>query len=267
MTTLGNVRYPSELRTLVLTILISGLIVLFFSPFTMGGVLLVVVLGVVVNAFSIFTSVGRIKRSAAPIERYPEIVQLAEQCRSRLGVTEEIEVYVANGPTVNAYAVGLIKPFAVVIYTGLIEVMDRDELAFVIGHEMGHVKWGHTRILGLIGQLGVQTYGVPVLGYFLRYIFLAWMRVGEYTADRAGLVACGRLDKALSTQLKLSFGPGKARQVDLQSVVAHWRQHDVALADQLGDVLSTHPGLEARLDKLVDFEGSEEYPRLVGRQG
>ncbi len=256
MNTPRKLRYPTEHATLALTLAISGFVVLAFSSFTLGGILLLVIIGFAVNAFSIFSSVNRIKRAAAPVSRLPEVEQVVMECKAKLGIDEEIEVFVANASTINAYAIGLTRPYAIVLYTGLIQTMDRDELAFVIGHEMGHVKLRHTRILGIIGQLGMQTYGVPILGMLLRYIFLVWMRVGEYSADRAGLVACGRLDKALSTQLKLSLGPRKARGIDIRSIVAHWTENDVSVSSQLGDVLSTHPGLDARLDKLVDFARS-----------
>ena len=45
-------------------------------------------------------------------------------------------------------------------------------------------------------------------------------------------------------------------RIDIRSIVAHWTENDVSVSSQLGDVLSTHPGLDARLDKLVDFARS-----------
>ena len=256
-------RYPSELATLAATLAITTALVIALSSFTVGGVAIVVALGFVFNLGMVLLGLWRIKRDAVPVAQVPEVAAIVEQCRTRLAITDPIDVYVAKRPVVNAYAIGLKAPYAIVLYTGLIEALDRDELAYVIGHEMGHIQYRHTTILALTGQLGIQTFGVPVLGYFIRYIFLFWMRVSEYTADRAGLVACGRLDKALSTQLKLMVGTTRAANMDVRSIIRHWRDHDVGVAKQLSDVLSTHPGSDARMDKMVDFAHSGAFPELA----
>jgi predicted Zn-dependent protease len=42
-------------------------------------------------------------------------------------------------------------------------------------------------------------------------------------------------------------------KVGLQTVIKHWKTHDVGAVAQLLDVLSTHPSVPARLDEMVDF--------------
>jgi Zn-dependent protease with chaperone function len=257
-------RYPGELRTLVLTLITAAVLVTLFAPLTAGGVLLVVVVGLGLNWAAAAASVARVKRTAVPVERSPELARVVEECRLNLDFQDELNVYVVQSDRVNAYATGFLPPYTIVLYSGLVEAMDRDELAFVIGHEMGHCRFRHTSLLALIGQLGQQTFGLRGLGVVIRLVFLAWMRVGEYTADRAGLLACGgKLDKAVSTQLKLVVGPARRRAFDVPTIVAHWREHDVAATAQLADALSTHPGMEARLDKLVDFAHSTHFAQLA----
>jgi Zn-dependent protease with chaperone function len=255
-------RYPTEMAILALTLGVTALLVVVFSTLTAGGLAIVVALGFLLNLAMVLRSVRRVKRSALPAHRFPEVRRIVETCRQRLDVRESIQVYVVDRPVVNAYAIGVRTPYTVVLYTGLLQALDRDELTFVVGHEIGHIKLRHTSILALIGQLGTQTYGMRWVGLLLRYIFLVWMRVGEHSADRAGLVACGSLHKALRTQLKLSLGPSAANRVDVDGVIRHWADHDVGLATQLGDMLRTHPGLEARMDKLVDFARSGAVPEL-----
>jgi Zn-dependent protease with chaperone function len=238
-------------------------VIALFTPFTFGALLLLVLLGVGMNFLAVVRRVGAVRRGATRIERLPDVAQIVSSCRQRLDVTDEIEVYVTSSPVLNAYAVGFAPPYVVVLHSALLEELDRVELAYVVGHELAHVKYKHTTVLGLIGQLGTQSYGVPILSLLLRAVFLSWMRVTERTADRAGLIACGRLDKALSTQLKLSVGHERARRVDVGALIRHYREHDVELAQQLGDVLSTHPRMEARIDAMVDFAITNARPGFL----
>jgi Zn-dependent protease with chaperone function len=256
----STARHPKELGTLLVTIAVAAAVLLLFTPFTLGGLLLVVLLGVGMNYLAVRRRVAAVRAGATPVERLPEVMQLVTTCRQRLDVTDAVEVYVTADPVLNAYAVGFSAPYVVVLHSALLEQLDRDELAYVIGHELAHVKFKHTTLLGLIGQLGTQTYGSPLLSLLLRGIFLSWMRVTELTADRAGLIACGRLDKALATQLVLAVGLERARLVDVGEVIRYYREHDVDLAQQLGDVLSTHPRMEARLDAIVDYAFANERP-------
>lgn len=259
---LRKVRYPTEIATLAATLAVSTILIIVLSSFTVGAVAIIVALGFVFTYGMVAWRTFRLKRSALRSEQVPDVHHVVQQCRERLGTREAIDVYIVDAPVLNAYAVGFRAPQSIVIYTGLIRALDRDELAYVIGHEMGHVLFRHTTIHALTGQLGLHTFGIPVLGYFLRYIFYFWMRVSEFSADRAGLIACGRLDKALSTQLKLSLGPQRGSQVDMAPIIEHFRNHDVSVTAQLHDVVSTHPGTDTRMDKMVDFAFSGEVSDL-----
>src|ERR1700735_3000371 len=53
------------------------------------------------------------------------------------------ELYVTQTPMVNAMALGTSKPF-IVLNSGIVELMDPEEIRFVIGHELGHVLSGHS---------------------------------------------------------------------------------------------------------------------------
>ena len=52
------------------------------------------------------------------------------------------EIYVQQDPQVQAMAIGFDDPF-IVVTTGLLDLLDEEELRFVIGHETAHILSGH----------------------------------------------------------------------------------------------------------------------------
>jgi Zn-dependent protease with chaperone function len=92
--------------------------------------------------------------------------------------------------------------------------------------------------------------------------FLWWNRACERSADRAGLLACGRVDKAVSALVKLALGgepySPAAYQAALRTVEA---EDDHALAS-LGEMLSSHPMTVRRIERLRRYAETTEYRRL-----
>jgi Zn-dependent protease with chaperone function len=150
----------------------------------------------------------------------------------------------------------------VVLYAGIFTIMDEDELRFIIGHELGHVRLGHTWLNSLVGGMaGIPSpYGAAVLLYFA---FRWWNRACEYSADRAGLLACGKPEKAASALIKLEIGPsGMGTVQDWQQALRRIEAQDDHLENNLLEMLSTHPMTIRRLDALRQYAASPEYQRL-----
>jgi heat shock protein HtpX len=63
-------------------------------------------------------------------------------------------VYVIQDPSPNAFATGTSpKRAAITATTGLLEIMDRDEVEGVIGHEMSHIKNYDVRLILIVSTL------------------------------------------------------------------------------------------------------------------
>lgn len=125
----------------------------------------------------------------------------------------EPEMYVTLDPVPNAFTYGHTKPF-ITLTSGLIDTMSDEELFFVIGHEVGHIKAGHVlygtiarNIAAVIELLGQATLGIgALLGQGLIYALLEWYRAAELTSDRAALLCVQDLDAAHGTFMKLAGG-------------------------------------------------------------
>ena len=190
----------------------------------------------------------------------PDLFNLARTCVARLQ-PGPVEIYVAPQHDLNAYTFGLSGPKVVVLYSALLQNMDADEIRFILGHELGHVSLGHTWLNTLLGGMA----GIPApfgAAFLLTAAFLWWNRACEYSADRAGLLACGLPSKAISALVKLAAGPGPHSATQLSQVMQMIEAQDDDVSNLLGETLSTHPMFVRRIHELRKYMGGKEYQRL-----
>jgi Zn-dependent protease with chaperone function len=205
--------------------------------------------------------------------QFPQINDMVRDGAYVLDLPEIPEVFVTQNPLVNAMALGSDKPF-VVINTGLIDLLDAEELRTVVGHELGHVLSGHavyrTMLFHLI-NLAARIAWVP-LGYIgLRGIIWAleeWYRKSELSCDRAGLLAAQDPDAARRVLMKLAGG---ARLSELNSDAFLEQAHDYDAVPDVRDGLlkilqlqgNTHPFAVVRFAELTRWIDSGEYERIL----
>lgn len=255
-------RYPSEQLILGVTILlVLGVIALTATATVCASVIFI--LAFVALAYQMGLSHHRqLVRAARRVEpqSMPALAELARSSIERLQ-PGEVEVYVLPSRDMNAYTFGLSSPKVVVLYAALLKVMDADEMQFILGHELGHVALGHTWLNSLVGGLA----GVPSpfsAAALLALAFLWWNRACEYSADRAGLLACGKPEKAVSALVKLAAGPGALDRGALEAAYRKIDAEDDTFLGGLNEALGTHPMLIRRIGQLRAYAASPQYRRL-----
>lgn len=186
---------------------------------------------------------------------------LVQAGAARLG-PGPVEVYVVPSRVLNAYTFGLSSPKVVVLEGALLQVLDADELAFVISHELGHVRLGHTWLNSLVGGLsGIPS---PAVAFgLLQLAFLWWNRACEYSADRAGLLATGKPDKAVSALVKIAAQGSARNPADVQRALQAVEAQGSDWVNQFGEALATHPLMARRIAELRKYAASQEYRQLV----
>jgi Zn-dependent protease with chaperone function len=256
-----NYRYPSERWLLLITLLIIGAALLFSRALSLQGLAIFFVVGTVINYFLIRSYIEGLKRDAIQVSdtQFPELKALLDECRRHVDIPPDTRLFVSYSPYMNAFAIGLGRPYSIMLFSALVDHLDADELKYVISHEMGHIKFGHTIWLTLIGQLGRQTYGLPLIGSVYRFFFLLWRRAAELTADRAGLVGCGHLDKAVSSMVKFGAGPWLARWVDSKALAKQARQSNGNFFAAFSETWASHPLMTTRIRRLINFATSERF--------
>jgi Zn-dependent protease with chaperone function len=258
-------RYPGEQLILLATlVLVVGVIALTAAATVCASVLFI--LAFIAMSFSFTRSHHqRLMRSARQVTPpiAPEMDKIVQQGIARLQ-PGKVQVYIAPSNELNAYTFGLDTPKVVVLYSALLQVMDQDELSFILGHELGHVALGHTWLNSLVGGIA----GIPSsfsAGILMTMAFLWWNRACEYSADRAGLLACGKPEKAVSALVKLAAGPQADTQMELAQAYRQIDAEDDTLLGSLNEALATHPMLIRRIQQIRKYAGSADYDRLLRR--
>ena len=258
-------RLPNEFWILALTLLLIALVIGVSAAATLC-VSVIFVGAALIMAYTASQSHHRqLMQHAWPVTRdkMPEMASLAQHGVNLLQ-PGSVEVFVAPSQQLNAYTFGLSDPKVVVLYSGLFQVMDGGELLFIFGHELGHVALGHTWLNSLVGGLA----GIPstsFLSVVLSMAFLSWNRTCELSADRAGLLACGSLEKSVTALIKLVAGPKALTQAGLRQAYQAIDAQDDTLAGELSETLSSHPLLIHRIEALRRYAGTAEYHNLQAK--
>lgn len=260
---MASYRYPNERLVLWLTLFLVLAVIAVTAVATLCGSVLFVLAMLVFAYFLNRSHHNRLISSAHPVtpQSDPQLSNLVQDCAQRLKA-RSFRTFIAPGKALNAYTFGLSQPQVVVVYAGVVRMMDADELRFIIGHELGHVRLGHTWLNSLLGGMA----GIPspyLAAVLLHFVFRWWNRLCEYSADRAGLLACGKLEKAASALIKLEGGASAALTAEgWQRAIRRIEAEDDHLDSNLREMLSTHPMTIRRLETLQAFAKSRKYQRL-----
>ncbi|WP_067491374.1 M48 family metallopeptidase [Actinomadura hibisca] len=183
------------------------------------------------------------------------------------------EVYIKQDPQPNAMALGSDNPF-IVVNTGLLDLLDDEELRFVIAHEVGHILSGHAvyqTMMQILLSLGSRLAWLPLGNLGIAAIIIGlkeWFRKAELSADRAGLLAGQDLDAAKRTMMKLAGG-SRLHEMSTEAFLEQAREYDAAgdvrdgLLKFLNLLPQTHPFAVMRFAEIDRWATGGEYERIM----
>lgn len=205
--------------------------------------------------------------------QFPVLHRLLGEVAATLDAASQPEVYVAASPAPNAITIGMDRPL-IIVSSGLVDLLDEEELRFVLGHEMGHVMSGHavyqTLLQRLIHLSGVLT-TIPLGGLGFRAILaglMEWSRKSELSADRAGLLATQDPAAAFRVHMKLASG-GHLEHLDTTSFFAQAAEYEASgtLRDSVLKLLlveaQSHPFAVVRAGELRRWIEGGDYTRVL----
>ena len=266
-------------------ILLAGLTGLFMAVGYLigggGGALIALIIAAATNLFSYWNADKLVlsMHDAQEVDERsaPELVAIVRELAQRAGLPMP-RVYLMDSPQPNAFATGRNpQNAAVCATTGLLNTLNRDEIAGVIGHELGHVRNHDTltmtitaTIAGAISMLaqfgmffrgGNRDSGLGIVGSVLMLILaplaamivqMAISRTREYAADNLGARISGRPDALASALVKISR---VAEAVPNDTAETHPVTAPLFIVNPLSgrgmdNLFSTHPSTENRVAAL-----------------
>ena len=255
-------RYPYEYLILAATFIVVLLVIAFTAAATVCTSAIFVPAVVI---FGYFASRSKHQSLLAESQQVtpqasPEMTTLLQENYARLQV-EPVNVFIVRSNQLNAYTFGMDSPKAIVLYSSLFKIMDRDEIQFILGHEMGHVKLGHTWLNTLVGGMAGIPSGLGAAA-IMELAFRWWNRACEYSADRAGVLACGKPSKAISALIKLEAGPAAQTQTGMQAAIQHIQTEDDDIMHNLEELMASHPMMAKRVEQIRQFASSQDYRQM-----
>lgn len=212
----------------------------------------------------------------------PELYRTVEKL-SQKALLPMPRVYIIENPTPNAFATGR-NPnnAAVAVTTGILGILNRDELEGVISHELAHVKNRDILISTIAATLvGTITFISRMAGYAAMFggrssdreegnpigdllllilapiaamlIQLAISRSREYMADAGGAEISGKPLALASALNKLSLTNERLPMRNADNSSAHMFIVNPLSGKSFAKLFSTHPPVEERISRLQEI--------------
>jgi heat shock protein HtpX len=281
--------------------LLAGLTALFMAVGFLiggaGGAMIAFLIAAAMNLVSYWNADKLVLslHAAHPVDERsaPELVALVRELTQRANLPMP-QVYVMESAQPNAFATGRNpRHAAVAVSTGLLNMLNRDEIAGVIAHELSHISNRDTLTMtitatiagaiSMLAQFGLffgggarANNGAGIIGTLVMVILaplaamivqMAISRTREYAADELGARISGRPDALASALAKISSAAHMIENetAERAPATAHLFIVNPLSGQRMDNLFSTHPSTENRIAALQRL--AQEMGRGVAQSG
>jgi heat shock protein HtpX len=224
-------------------------------------------------------------------DQYPRLHDVIERIVARNSLPKP-KIAVINTKMPNAFATGKGKRSSVVaVTTGLLDLLDTEELEGVLAHELTHIRNRDVLILTLASLFSTVAWYLMQFGFYsgmgygygygsrdrnnagglvivVIVAMLTWVvsfliiraisRYREFAADRGSAQMTGKPAKLANALMKISGNMQRMPTKDLRQVegLNAFFIIPAASGSTIVNLFSTHPPVEKRIQKLMEMEAS-----------
>ncbi len=250
-----------------------------------GGAVIALVIAFAMNIFTYWNAdkiVLRMhKAQEVDARSHPEFHGMVRDLAHRAGLPMP-KVYIVDQAQPNAFATGRNpQNAAVAATTGLLAMLNREEVEAVMAHELGHVRNRDTLIMTMVATIAGAVSMLANFGLFFRdrnagiaglaavliapfaamIVQMAISRTREYGADRAAAEFTGNPMALASALAKISGKAQTIRNPVVERNPATAQLYIVPTA--MREMFSTHPATEKRIAALQDMAGTGGHGRAI----
>lgn len=205
--------------------------------------------------------------------QFPHLHAMLRDACDILDLEKVPPMYVNQDPQPNAMCIGLDEP-VIVVTTGLVELLDEEEMRAVVGHEVGHALSGHSvyrTILLFLTTLALKVAWIPLGNVAIMAIVTAlreWFRKSELSADRAGLLVGQDLRASMRGLMKLAGG-NHLHEMNVDEFLKQAEEYEAGgdLRDSVLKILNmlprSHPFTTVRAAELNRWAASRDHQRIM----
>jgi heat shock protein HtpX len=224
-------------------------------------------------------------------QQAPQLHDMVGRLAAITGIPKP-KVAIIDSPVPNAMATGRNPSNSLVAVTsGILQMLDPEEMEAVLAHEMSHVIHRDMRVMamasffatvasfivqsglwgGMSGGYGnsrddrdrgnsfIFIFVISIVVWAVSFVLIRTLsRYREYSADRGSAIITGQPSKLASALVKISSRIQRIPDQDLRQVEAgNTLMIFPALSrGSVSEIFSTHPSLEHRLAKLQEMEAN-----------
>lgn len=193
------------------------------------------------------------------------IEELFGRVKSSLGMGDcpvELFVVESNSSNAKSNAGGQSSyPPYICLNSALIKSLKEPEIAFILGHELGHLILKHDEFKEAIKLLYKDLDKLPP---HLKTQYDCWHKLAEMSADRVGLLASGDIEAALRSMIMTISGmDDNLLTLSLEQII----KYAITMVEEIKQLKifteCSHPAMPLRILALKAFYDSNLYNSLI----
>ncbi len=183
-----------------------------------------------------------------------DLFSLCQEVKAKLNFEDDIDFYVSSDTSINANTIlseieG--KPHMIEFTSGLYNLMNDEEMKFIIGHEIGHLINEDSIYGDLVHFVFPDEEEIPA---FIEKRLSLYDQLAELGSDRYGYEANGNLEACVTAFYKMASGIDlQKRGVSVQSLIAQNEDRLNYFMNENSITHTSHPMTVIRVQALLYY--------------